>query len=206
MRLRRLSREAVYFARLDELADCLESASLVLAELSGIPVDQRRSAGERLSVLCDRADEASAALVRQLRENYATPLEREDLYRLADALRETCHRLDGVGFALSSSAFDEFPAGVLEMLALLANASDATKKALKRMPAQPDQWEYVESVTRLHYRAQTLQLKVSDAVPAAKRGLVYLAAASQLGTAFLAAAESFRDVGAAAADIAVKES
>jgi hypothetical protein len=114
--------------------------------------------------------------------------------------------LEAVGFALSSSAFDEFPVGVHEFLAVLSNASDQTHTMLQRLPAKPDQWQYVESMSRLFHRAEMLHLQVSDAVPAARRGLVHLAAATLLGQMFYEAARSFAGMGAAVAEIAVRES
>lgn len=206
MRLRRLSNEAEYFTHLGDMSSSLRQGSLILAELSGIPMEERRAAAARLAEVSDAADAAESAVLRALRENYATPVDRDSLYRLASSLCEATHRLESVGFALSSSAFEEFPVGVLEMLALLSNATDQTHSMLKRLPAKPDQWQYVESMSRLFHRAETLHLQVSDAVPAAKKGLAYLAAATLLGQMFYEAARSFTSIGTVVAEIAVRES
>ncbi|WP_029088291.1 DUF47 family protein [Brevibacterium album] len=206
MRLRRPSKQAVYFTHFAALADSLQDGSLILAELSGIPVEQRRAAADRLAEVCDSADGAAAAVVRALRENYATPFDRDCLYRLSSELCQAVHRLESVAFALSSSAFDEFPVGVLEMLAVLSDATDQTKRMLQRLSVKPDQWEYVDSVNRLFHRAEALRLQISDAVPAAKRGIVHLAAANQLGQTFHEAVRAFRAVGEVVAEIAVRES
>jgi uncharacterized protein Yka (UPF0111/DUF47 family) len=206
VRLRRPSRQAVFFTQFGALADSLQDGSLILAELSGIPVEQRRAAAERLAEVCDSADGAASAVVRALRENYATPFDRDSLYRLASELCQTVHRLDSVAFALSSSAFDEFPVGVLEMLAVLSDATDQTKRMLQRISSKPDQWEYVDSVTRLFHRAEALRLQISDTVPAARKGMVHVAAATQLGFAFYEAVRSFRAVSEVVAEIAVRES
>ena len=206
MRLRRLSNETEFFTHLADLATSLRTGTLILAELTGIPMEERRDAVSRLTEVTDAADAAESAVLRALRENYATPVDRDSLYRLASTLREAVHRLEAVGFALSSSAFDEFPVGVHEFLAVLSNASDQTHTMLQRLPAKPDQWQYVESMSRLFHRAEMLHLQVSDAVPAARRGLVHLAAATLLGQMFYEAARSFAGMGAAVAEIAVRES
>lgn len=206
MRLRRLSNEAEYFKHLTDLSSSLRQGTLILAELSGIPVEERREAAGRLAAVSDDADAAESAVLRALRENYATPVDRDALYRLTSALCETTHRLQSVGFALSSSAFEEFPVGVLEFLALLSNATDQTHSMLRRLPGKPDQWQYVESMSRLFHRAEALHLQVSDAVPAAKRGLAYLAAATLLGQMFYETARSFASIGTVVAEIAVRES
>lgn len=206
MRLRRLSHEAEYFTHLADLSSSLRQSSLILAELSGIPVEERREAAGRLAAVSDEADAAESAVLRALRENYATPIDRDALYRLTNALCQTTHRLESVGFALSSSAFEQLPVGVLEMLAVLSNATDQTHSMLKRLPGKPDQWQYVESMSRLFYRAEALHLQISDAVPAARRGLAYLAAATLLGQTFYEAARSFTSVGTVVAEVAVRES
>lgn len=206
MRLRRLSNEAEFFTHLSDQATSLQQATLILAELTGVPLDERRGAMTRLAAVSDEAHAAELAVLRALRENYATPVDRDSLYRLSSTLRGTVHRLEAVGFALSSSAFDEFPAGVQEFLAVLSQASDQTHTMLAHLPAKPDQWLYVESMSRLFHRAEMLHLQVSDAVPAARRGLVHLAAATLLGQMFYEAARSFAQLGNVVAEIAVRES
>lgn len=206
MRLRRMPQGSVYYQRFIELAEHILEANLVLAELSGIPVDQRRDAVARMESICDAADDTVGSIVRIMRENYLTPLDREDMYALADSLRETCYRLNAMGFAMSSSAFDELPPGLLEMLALLSTESDQTLRMTKRLRPKTDQWEYVVTIDQLHRRAVSLQQKVSDAVPAARRGLLYLAAATQVSESFIATSMSFKDVERVVARIALKES
>ncbi|WP_349829638.1 DUF47 domain-containing protein [Brevibacterium litoralis] len=206
MRLRRTPQGAVYFEGLGELAELLQESALVLAELSGIPAEDRREASHRMDSLCDRADEAVAAIVRVMRENFITPLDREDIYALADALREVCYRQAALGFAMSSSAFRELPPGLLEMLALSSTQVDQTTRMVGRLSGKPDQWEYVVTVDQLHRRAVALQQKVSDAVPASRQGLVFLAAALQVSQSFVEISQAFKGVGHVVARIALKES
>ncbi|WP_101653228.1 DUF47 domain-containing protein [Brevibacterium ihuae] len=206
MRLRRVPRESQFYDLFIELAAHLQDGTLVLAELSGIPVDERRAAARRMQEICDSADESAGAVLRRLRENYVTPLDRQDLFLLSDTLRETCHALDAVGFAMTSSAFDELPVGALEMLALLSTQADQTLRMTQRLRGKTDHWEYVESIDRLVHRAVGLQQKVSDAVPASRRGLTYATAVMQLSTAFVHASRSFKEISRVIATIAVKES
>ncbi|WAL39948.1 DUF47 domain-containing protein [Brevibacterium sp. BRM-1] len=202
----RKSNDAAFTVLLASIAGRLQESNLVLAELSGIPVEDRRAAARRMQSICDDADADSGAVVRALRENYLTPFDRRDIYVLADTLRTTCHRLDSVGFALTSPAFEELPVGVLEMLALLSNQADHTLRMTQRLSAKLDQWEYVETMNTLHSRAVKLQQRVTDAVPAARLGLTHLAAAMQLSEAFMAASQGFTSVGRVVAEIAVRES
>lgn len=206
MRLRRVPRESQFYELFIELAEHLQDGNLVLAELSGIPVDERRTAAGRMQEICDAADASAGAVLRRLRENYVTPLDRDDLYLLSDSLRVTCHALDAVGFAMTSSAFDDLPVGVLEMLALLSTQADQTLRMTQRLRGKTDQWEYVESIDTLDHRAVGLQQQVSDAVPASRRGLTYAMAAIQLSDAFLQASRSFKDIARVIGTIAVKES
>ncbi|GAA4283165.1 hypothetical protein GCM10022261_06960 [Brevibacterium daeguense] len=204
--MRRIPRESQFYDRFVELAGYLQDGNLVLAELSGIPVEQRRSAAERMQEICDAADAAAGAVLRRLRENYITPLDRQDLLLLSELLRSTCHALDGVGFAMTSSAFGELPVGALEMLALLSTQADQTQRMTQRLRGKPDQWEYVETMDRLYQRSLSLQQQISDAVPASRQGLTYVAAAMQLSAAFVEAARSYREIGRIVGVIAVKES
>lgn len=206
MRLRRIPREERFFSLIIDLAGQIQHGNLVLAELSGIPAEDRREAAGRMQSICDDADATAGALLRQLRENYLTPFDRGDLYLLSDTMRATCHRLDAVGFAMSSSAFDELPAGVLEMLGLLSTQADQTLRMAQRLHSKPDQWEYVATIDTLCQRAVSTQQQVSDAVPASRRGLTHLAATMQLSSAFVLASESFREISRSVGLIAVKES
>ena len=202
----RKSASAVFFDHLAQLSSAMQDANLVLAELSGIEAAQRRAAQTRLEVIAGGADDLFDSLTRALRESYLTPIDRTLLYRLAAHMRDCCYELRSVGFALTSSAFDELPAGALEMLALLSNYADNTKRMAQRLPSKLDQWEYTASVHTLSKRALALRQQLSATVPASRRGPVYLSAAIQLSMAFKDTCEAFQNVGRTVAEIALTES
>src|SRR5699024_11340683 len=64
---------------------------------------------------------------------------------------------------------------------LLSNQTDHTSRMITRLPSKLDQWDFVDAINRLTYQVETLQWRMSDAVPNSKRGLTYMAAVSQLG-------------------------
>src|SRR5699024_114832 len=108
-----------------------------------------------------------------------------DLYLLSHHMRDICHRLHGVGFVLASEAFEPLPSGVPETLAVLSNQTDHTSRMITRLPSKLDQWDFVDAINRLTYQVETLQWRMTDAVPNSKRGLTYMAAVTQLGQAFV---------------------
>lgn len=206
MRMRRVPNGAVFFSSFIDLSACLQDATLVLAELSGIDSEDRLDAVSGMEAAGDAADEICHTIAQALRENFVTPFDREDIFTLADAMRDATHKLEEVGFAMASSAFDDLPVGALEMLAVISNQADRTTRMAQRLRGQADQWEYVDQVIRMSYQAVRLQQRMTGAVPSAKRGLTYVSAATRLGASFAGAARGFRDVGLAVATIAVKES
>lgn len=206
MSLRRLSNDDAIYELLHKIAVTVRDGNLVLAELSGIPAGKRREALGRIHEITQAADDHAGAIKRQLRENYLTRFDRRLIYRLSEAMRDVVHRQDAVGFAMTSSAFDELPVGVLEMLALLSNQADNTLRMTQRLRAKPDQWEYVDTIETLHLRAVTLQQQVTDVVPGARMGLTFLAAATSLGAAFIRASDGYQSVAAVVAEIALDES
>lgn len=202
----RKAASAVFFDLLAQLSSAMQEANLVLAELSGIDASHRREAQAQLEIIAGNADDHFDALTRALRESYLTPIDRALLYRLAAAMRDCCYELRSVGFALTSSAFEELPAGALEMLALLSNYADNTKRMTQRLPAKFDQWEYTASVHTLSKRALALRQQLSDTVPASRKGSVYLSAAIQLSLTFRDTCDAFQEVGRIVAEIALTES
>ncbi|WP_240518498.1 DUF47 domain-containing protein [Brevibacterium aurantiacum] len=206
MRLKRVPQDTVFYERLSDLVGQMRQCNLVLAELSGIEVSERRQVADRLREIGVQADEDMGAVLRALRENYITPFDRNDLYLLGHHMRDICHLLHGAGFVLASEAFDQLPSGVLETLAVLSNQTDHTSRMVTRLPGKLDQWDYVDSINRLTYQVEALQWRMSDAVPNSKRGLTYMAAVSQLGQAFVRAAYGFTELGKVVAAIAIKES
>ncbi|GAA1616049.1 MULTISPECIES: DUF47 family protein [Brevibacterium] len=206
MRLRRVPQDTVFYERMADLVGQMRQCNLVLAELSGSDVGQRREVADQLREIGDRADEDMGAVLRALRENYITPFDRYDLYLLCHHMREICHLLHGAGFVLASEAFDTLPSGVLETLAVLSNQTDHTSRMVSKLPGKLDQWDYVDAINRLTHQVETLQWRMSDAVPNSKRGLTYMAAVSQLGQAFVRAAHGFTELGKVVASIAIKES
>lgn len=206
MRLRRVPQDTVFYERMSDLVGQMRQCNLVLAELSGIELTERRQVADRLREIGDDADADMGAVLRALRENYITPFDRYDLYLLCHHMRDICHRLHGVGYVLASEAFDPLPSGVLETLAVLSNQTDHTARMVSKLPGKVDQWDYVDTINRLTHQVETLQWRMSDAVPNSKRGLTYMAAVSQLGQAFVRAAHSFTELGKVVASIAIKES
>lgn len=206
MRLRRVPQDTVFYERMSDLVGQMRQCNLVLAELSGIELTERRQVADRLREIGDHADADMGAVLRALRENYITPFDRYDLYLLCHHMRDICHRLHGVGYVLASEAFDPLPSGVLETLAVLSNQTDYTARMVSKLPGKVDQWDYVDTINRLTHQVETLQWRMSDAVPNSKRGLTYMAAVSQLGQAFVRAAHSFTELGKVVASIAIKES
>ena len=206
MRLKRVPQDTVFYERLSDLVGQMRQCNLVLAELSGIEVSERRQVADRLREIGDQADEDMGAVLRALRENYITPFDRNDLYLLGHHMRDICHLLHGAGFVLASEAFEELPSGVLETLAALSNQTDHTSRMITRLPSRLDQWDYVDAINRLTYQVEALQWRMSDAVPNSKRGLTYMTAVSQLGQAFVRAAYGFTELGKVVASIAIKES
>ncbi|RBP65654.1 hypothetical protein DFO66_104239 [Brevibacterium sanguinis] len=206
MRLKRVPQDSVFYQRMSDLVGQMRQCNLVLAELSGIEVSERREVASRLHEISGSADDDMGAVLRALRENYITPFDRGDLYLLGHHMRDICHRLHGVGFVLASEAFDELPSGVLETLAVLSNQTDHTSRMITRLPGRLDQWDYVDAINRLTYQVETLQWRMADAVPNSKRGLTYMAAVSQLGQSFVRASQGFTELGKVVASIAIKES
>lgn len=72
MRLKRVPQDKVFYERLSDLVSQMRQCNLVLAELSGIEISERRDVADRLREIGDRADEDMGAMLRALRENYIT--------------------------------------------------------------------------------------------------------------------------------------
>ncbi|MCI2266801.1 DUF47 domain-containing protein [Sediminivirga luteola] len=211
MRLRRVPHDAVFYTAFAQLSAHIESAHLRLAELSGVPAEDRRDLLESLQDLCDAADESTHLVARQLRENYVTPLDREDIYLLADGLRDITHRLADIGVAMVHTRFDDLPPGAEELLGILSAQVEATTRMTSRLHVQLDQWEYADTVRALAYRARTVALRMNrpralgrQTAPGSQVERAF--AHYQLGEQFSHAAAAFAQVALVIGRIAAKES
>lgn len=205
MRLRRVPRGSIFFSALGQLAEQIEQALLILAEQAGADPEDRAGLQERIDELCEASDESCHLVARQLRENYVTPLDREDLFDLAQALREITHRLSGVALAIAQIDTQRLPSGVDELLAVLSNQSDQTRQMTGSLSSQPAQWEYADAVISLAHRASTVRVRMVRPSALDKkvgRAMGTHVVAVQLGLA----AEGFAAVGRICSRIAAKES
>lgn len=208
MRLRLVPQDKVFFDLLSALAKFLADEQLVLAEMSGAATDDRDAILTRITDICTGADESVHAVLRALRENYITPLPREDIFELAEALRHACRSMRSVAFALSAGALEEPPAGTAQFLQLIGSQAELTVGMTARLAAMRDLWEFHDEISRLTLRGQRLYENI---VTAAMPGVGGHAGAADTATLALAdalnrAGDSFRSIALVVGRIAVKES
>ncbi|GAB3563133.1 hypothetical protein [Spelaeicoccus albus] len=208
MRLRVVPQDKVFFDLLAALARLLADEQLVLAEMSGAAVDERDTILERVAGICTEADESMHGVLRALRENYITPLPREDIFELGEGLRHACRVMRSVAFALSADALEEPPAGTAQYLQLIGSQAELTVRMTTRLAAMRDLWEYHDEVSRLTLRGHGLYENI---VAAARPGLGEAAGPIEVATLALAEAlgradDAFRGIARVVGRIAVKES
>lgn len=208
MRLRLVPQDKVFFDLLSTLARLLADEQLVLAEMSGAAADERDAILDRIRAICTDADESMHGVLRELRENYITPLPREDLFDLAEALRHACRIMRSVAFALAAEALDEPPAGTAQYLQLIGSQSELTARMTGRLAAVRDLWEYHDEISRLTLRGAGLYENIVSSARPGPGGSVGPAASATLALAeaLARADDAFRGVASVVGRIAVKES
>ncbi|WGW12493.1 hypothetical protein LWF01_01630 [Saxibacter everestensis] len=205
MRVRFLPQDATFYQLLTDQAQKLPDANLVLAEMSGIEPEERRAARGQMDKVCNEVDEATHAVLRALRESYVTPVDRQDVFELADAVQAACHSLEAVAYAMGNDALRDLPAGAVEMLAVLDRQAELTVGMTRRLRSMRELWEFHDEITRQAKQARILHQRIGRILTTKKRLSEY-AAGDQLAGSMLEATKAFRQIGVAVGRIVVKES
>jgi len=131
-----------------EQARHLTSGAALLAEMLSGSSD-REEVAARMRAAEHAADETTHAIVRRVNGTFVTPLEREDIYRLASGLDDCMDAMDEAVDLVLVYAVAELPTGFGDLVDVIQQSADVTAEAMPRLQSLRGLEEYWIEINRL---------------------------------------------------------
>ena len=131
-----------------EQARHLTQGAALLAEMLAGTSD-RAEVAERMRKAEHAADETTHAIVRRVNKTFVTPLDREDIYRLASGLDDVMDAIDEAVDFLLLYAVADLPPGLGELAEVIARCADVTNEAMPHLQSMRNLEEYWIEINRL---------------------------------------------------------
>ena len=122
-------------------------AALLAEMLSGS--SDREEVAARMRAAEHAADETTHAIVRRVNGTFVTPLEREDIYRLASGLDDCMDAMDEAVDLVLVYAVAELPTGFGDLVDVIQQSADVTAEAMPRLQSLRGLEEYWIEINRL---------------------------------------------------------
>ena len=207
-----LTNRRVYFDLLTELGEHLITGADLLAQLVGVPPDERTALAERMRDVEHLADESTHEIIRHLNKAGAAPFHRNDLYSLTSAMDDCMDSMEEATDAIVLYRIAELPDAVTQQVATLQRAAELTAAAMPRLRTLKGLESYWIEVNRLEnqadriYRALNGQLFSDPEYLSSPAGVVELIKVRTVVDCLEAAADHFERVANVVESIYLKAS
>ena len=131
-----------------EQARHLTGGAALLAEMLSGSSD-RDDVAARMRAAEHAADETTHAIVRRVNKTFVTPLDREDIYRLASGLDDVMDAMDEAVDLILVYGVTTLPAGVSDLVDVIQQSADVTAEAMPRLQTLVGLDEYWIEINRL---------------------------------------------------------
>jgi len=159
VRLRLTPVDAVFFDLLAGSARNLVEGAQLLAEMLH-DANDRSQLADAIRDAEHRGDDITHEIIRRLNSTFVTPLDREDIYRLASGLDDVLDYMDGAVDSVVVYKVEELPAGVGDLIDTIQRAAQVTADAMPRLRGMRDLEEYWIEINRLENIGDQIYRKI----------------------------------------------
>ena len=205
MRFRLRPRDGAFFELFTQSAAHLVVGTTLLAE-SLSDVADRAEVAKRMRAAETAADATTAEIVRRLNSTFVTPLDREDIYRLAAELDDVMDLLEGAVDMIHLYEVKQFPAEVTQQVEVLQRCAELTERAMPRLGAAHRLGDYWVEINRLERAGDKAFRRLLAKLFSGDYKAVELLKLKDIVESLEKAIDGFNDVADLVEQIAVKES
>ena len=148
MRFRIRPVDSSFYDLFAEQARHLTYGGGLLAEMLPTTSD-RVDVATRMRAAEHAADETTHAIVRRVNKTFVTPLDREDIYKLASGLDDVMDAMDEAVDLILVYGVTELPAGFSDLVDVIQQSADVTATAMPRLQSMKNLDEYWIEINRL---------------------------------------------------------
>jgi predicted phosphate transport protein (TIGR00153 family) len=153
-----------------------------------------------------RGDDATHEIIRRVNSTFVTPLDREDLYRLAAGLDAVMDYMDAAVDSMVLYEVQTLPDGTADLVDAVRTATELTAEAMPRLRSMSDLEEYWIEINRLENAGDQIYRKIIATLFNGSTDALTVMKLKDIVEALEGAIDAFESVANIVEQIAVKES
>jgi predicted phosphate transport protein (TIGR00153 family) len=206
MRLRLTPQSNVFYDLFTASANnLLEGAQTLHALVTG-PRKDRDALSKQLREEEHRGDDRTHSILREVNSTFVTPLDREDIYRLASRLDDVMDFFEAAGDLIVLYDLEALPPELSQLSELLVRAAELTAQAMPRLKSLKNLSDYWIEVNRLENDADKIHRRFVARLFSGETDALTVLKLKEVAEQLEAAADAFENVADTVETIAVKES
>ena len=206
MRLRLTPQANVFYDMFTASANNVLDGARTLHELVTGPRSEREQLNKTLRDEEHRGDDRTHSILREVNSTFVTPIDREDIYRLASRLDDVMDFFEAAGDLIVLYELDALPVEMQQMADLLVRAAELTAAAMPRLKSLKHLSDYWIEVNRIENEADKLYRRFVARLFSGDTDALMVLKLKEVAEQLEAAADAFENVADTVETIAVKES
>ena len=206
MRLRLAPRENVFYELFTASASNLLDGARTLQRLVAAQPHEREELQRELRDLEHRGDDRTHSLLREVNSTFVTPIDREDIYRLASRLDDVMDFFEAAGDLILLYDLESLPPEMSQLADLLVRAAELTASAMPRLKSLRNLSDYWIEINRIENEADKIYRRFVARLFGGEFDALTVLKLKEVAEQLEAAADAFENVADTVETIAVKES
>jgi uncharacterized protein len=206
MRLRLTPQTTVFYDLFTASANNLVDGANTLYALITGPRQDREALGRQLRDEEHRGDDRTHSILREVNSTFVTPIDREDIYRLASRLDDVMDFFEAAGDLIVLYDLDTLPQEMQQLAGLLVRAAEMTAAAMPRLRSLKNLSDYWIEVNGIENEADKLYRRFVARLFGGDYDALTVMKLKEVAEQLEAAANAFENVADTVETIAVKES
>jgi predicted phosphate transport protein (TIGR00153 family) len=206
MRLRLAPQQNVFYELFTASAsNILDGANTLHALITG-PRQDREALNHELRDQEHRGDDRTHSILREVNSTFVTPIDREDIYRLAGRLDDVMDFFEAAGDLIVLYDLDTLPPEMQQLADLLVRAAELTAAAMPRLKSLKNLSDYWIEINRLENEADKQHRRFLARLFSGEYDALMVLKLKEVAEQLESAADAFENVADTIETIAVKES
>jgi predicted phosphate transport protein (TIGR00153 family) len=206
MRLKLTPEKNVFYELFSASASNLLDGAHTLHALITGPQHDRDRLNAELRDQEHRGDDKTHSILREVNSTFVTPLDREDIYRLASRLDDVMDFFEAAGDLVVLYDLDVLPREMHQLADLLVRAAELTAQAMPRLKSLKNLSDYWIEINRLENEADKQYRRFVARLFSGEFDALMVLKLKEVAEQLEAAADAFENVADMVETISVKES
>jgi len=150
-----IPREEKYFGAFKGMAELINRAALSLVDLFG-DISNAESHAESLREIERQCDEMARDVLKRVNKSFVTPIDREDIFALANALDTIADEIEATAACVVMYGLGQTPRAMKEMAGVLAETTSATSDSVAMLSSAEGLIESLPPIRNLASKGEAI--------------------------------------------------